>query len=230
MILAGALAADNYWTERVSLPDSTFVFLQPAASEGVPDLLWIDGPESGLIPILEIVERAGALRYAPLTALYWRADQAIKDKRLLAYRNQDGPFARAEAGTAGQGGEVACGRHRSRVTAQNLWGRSAAISLAIGVPSARSSRNPCATYINPPKAIPTRPARYTLPMASPLQFYSMENIQSEEVTPDIPIPPVAPLVQSYHPYRRLLLRWELPSRLVCLWRTWGSLGRSSDRS
>lgn len=71
MILAAALIADQYRTEIISfLPDSTFTVLHCAASEVFPDLLWIDWAEIGLIPLLNIVVRAGCLLHALFTGLY----------------------------------------------------------------------------------------------------------------------------------------------------------------
>lgn len=63
MMLSGDLAADQYWKERASLlTDSTFEFFQRDASEGFPDLMWIDGDESGQLSLLDIFARVGALR------------------------------------------------------------------------------------------------------------------------------------------------------------------------
>lgn len=42
-MLEGALAADHYWTERLTLlPDSTLSFLRRTILEGVPAVGWID--------------------------------------------------------------------------------------------------------------------------------------------------------------------------------------------
>lgn len=112
MMLAGSLAADHHWTERVSfMPYSTLEFLKRAFSEWFPDFLWIDGTESVGLPLLDIFAPAFSLLHAQSTALYWLGDQAVKDKGYFSYLNQYVFFARPEAALAGQGGQVALGHH-----------------------------------------------------------------------------------------------------------------------
>lgn len=66
-MLAGALSADQYWTERVLLlPESTLSLLHGAMLEGVSDFRLIDSLQVGTFPLPEIVAGIDDVRSAPL--------------------------------------------------------------------------------------------------------------------------------------------------------------------
>lgn len=101
------------------------------------------------MPFLYIIARSGFLLYAPFTALYWWADQSGNERGYFAYRNQDDCFDHAEARLAGQGAQVACGCHGTRVPYQRLWGHPTSVNtpldylLYIGIATPSHIISPC---------------------------------------------------------------------------------------
>lgn len=133
-MLAGVLAARHYWTHPlILLQETTIALLRRAMSGVVPDVGFIDGLQVCTFSLRDIFARANEIRSAPLECLYWKSDNAIKDKTVSVYHTEEGALDTTQTRGAGQEGQTYVTRFGVSRPARHLWGRPVHFHCSVGV-------------------------------------------------------------------------------------------------
>lgn len=135
-LLAGDLATDHYWNERITiLQECTLSFLLRVMLEGVPDVDWIDGLQVGTLIHRDVMARADEV-WSPLSCLYWRADEAIEDKEFWDYYTEESAIDTARPCGAGKSGQCSVNCFGKRRPGRILWEWPMQLRCAVGGGSA----------------------------------------------------------------------------------------------